>query len=442
MAPEELTPLSSMWNVLGFRRSIYFTEPLEPNEEGHELFVGREEASREFLLNLSASDPCITIIGGRGGIGKTSFLNYNQYICSEELRPEWIRFQPPKLLPAYVKIQLTEKETATSLILRTISAFILSISKYCTDQRVEFPLELDELNKWFRDLILHTRSYQAGISALGFGGSYGKSLAETPSTESPVRMEAYLEHLHTIADVVQKELGFVGIFAPLNNLDIMNPDALYALFNVLRDTLFSVKGFWWVLVGLEGTQSSIDQRIPRVGQRIRGSEIKIEPLSFDEVQRVLDKRAEKYRIQIPLFPKHPIDNKIVRLLYDTSEGEVRFVFNMCERIVLKTFTMFPSLGNIGSDPAEEALREIVKTHIDNLRLQKREFRIIIELVQGRECRPKDYESYGFRSMQAFHQVLARLVDMRLLSKRQEGLAVYYKPSGIAILAHRFNFFDI
>jgi hypothetical protein len=393
-------------------------------------------------LNLSAADPCITIIGGRRGIGKTSFLNFNQYICSEEIRPNWLRFRPPKLLPAYVKVQLTNEESPASLTLRVISACLRSISKYCADRGAGLPPKLTELNRWFGELILRASSRQAGLTIAGFGGSLGKSVSEVPTPESSTRLEAYLEHLQTIANVVQKELGFEGMFVPLNNLDILNPDRFYDLLNVLRDGLFSVKGFSWVLIGLEGTRSSIDQQIPRFGQRIQGSEIRIGALNFGEVQRALDKRAGKYQTQTTLFPRQPIHEEILRLLYDTSDGEVRLVFNLCEQIVLKVFAMFPSVGNIESNHAEEALRTIVRIHIENLRLQKREIRIITKLIPSKECRPKEYETYGFKSMPAFHQVLTRLVDMRLLSKRQEGLAVYYKPSGVAMLAHHFSFFNL
>ena len=97
--------MPTYFEVLGFKRSPFFREPLQPTKEDFKTFVGRTEDIRKFLMNISSTEG-VHLVTGKSGVGKTSFVNAIQYITSASPIPidttfYKINFFPEKMFPSY-----------------------------------------------------------------------------------------------------------------------------------------------------------------------------------------------------------------------------------------------------------------------------------------------------------------------------------------------------
>jgi len=70
---------NTMWKKLGFRENPYDTKPLKVSKGDVDLLMGREEEQIDFLTAIESDSQGIFVLSGVPGVGKTSFLNVQQY---------------------------------------------------------------------------------------------------------------------------------------------------------------------------------------------------------------------------------------------------------------------------------------------------------------------------------------------------------------------------
>ncbi len=136
--------MSDLWKHLGFSENPYFTTPIALTDEGLNLFVGRASEIRRMIGKWSAAEGVITVIGGNIGTGKTSFLNVAQYLCMTGKRDFQLAHDPPRLIPAAVKVQLESEQSETDLLVRILRAAAESITICCRKLNETPPKEADE----------------------------------------------------------------------------------------------------------------------------------------------------------------------------------------------------------------------------------------------------------------------------------------------------------
>src|SRR6185369_9087553 len=135
----------NMWQSLGFKDSPYNARPLSPIKDDIELLVGRDQEAIEFFTALDASPEGVYILSGSPGVGKTSFLNIQQYLLQAKLSPFG-----PNLLCAYRLCSIQPGDTPRDIALRAVECLYRSIEEYCASTKQAIPKETKKIGGWLR----------------------------------------------------------------------------------------------------------------------------------------------------------------------------------------------------------------------------------------------------------------------------------------------------
>jgi hypothetical protein len=125
----------------------------------------------------------------------------------------------------------------------------------------------------------------------------------------------------------------------------------------------------------------------------------------------------------------PVSDEIVEILYEASQGEIRYIFKRITDIILRFRGQFPSVSKIPLDIAQSMIVDFARAHLSALHLSENELTMLKRIVKLGSIRNKDYRKLGLRSPQALNNYLAALFRQNLLIKEYgEGRAVYYRPT--------------
>ncbi len=443
-----------MWELLGFTDSPYDARPLGPRTEDVELLVGREHESIDFITNIESSPEGILIISGSPGVGKTSFFNTQQYLL-ESGESEF----GPRIMCARSLSSVRPEDTARELALRILYSLHKSVVEYCGLSKTKLPSQIKTIGKW-----LSTKpkaSYELGLQVLGCGGNFARSVT-LPSVQE-VTFEGIQDAIECISSDVVNSLGLPGVFCVIDNIENLEDEALASMLMSFRDTLFAVPRVWWILIGQSGLSSLIQTLDPRVSERLTGSGIELKPISVEELYLAVEKRVHKFH-RTP-EGKAPLSENIHRHLYESSRGEIRFIFKYCNTIcinfvrdirrqVQKGDASIPvsaisrSIGSymiknqINESMANEILKAIIRTEINGIQLRPKDKKVLQLIHEKTHARPKDFKDFGFKSIQDFYSnYLSKLYSQNLLVREQEGKAVKYRLRGLPALAAEFRYFN-
>jgi hypothetical protein len=447
---ESTDTANKMWVSLGFKASPYDARPLRPLPEDAELLVGREKEAVEFCTTLDATQEGVYVLSGPPGVGKTSFLNVQQYHLASGTSPFG-----PHLMAAEEMCTVQPGDSPRAIAIRVLESLIRSVAIDCTATGKKVPKPIEELQGWLFEG--GGKGYSLGISIAGFGGSFGRTSTLAPV--SNISLEGVRDAIQATAGEIVNNLGYEGCFVVLDNLENLEDTELSDLLMTFRDTLFMIPRVWWILIGQSGLASLIQTLDPRVYQRLAGSGLELPPLTFDELNEAIQRRVSRFSNHPSA--KSPLPAEIHKRLYEASLGEARFVFkygsDVCTAFVTRIRQqMLKGTTHISATILEEAanliasslvnsqipegkaltlLQEVVARDFDGLHLKPKEKKILELIAENGEVRAKDFEKYPVKSMQELSSnYLSRFHSQHLLARRQEGRAVYYSLRGIARMA--------
>ena len=408
--------MASFYEVLGFKKSPYYRGALEPTKEDFARFVGRTADIRKFMMGLSSTG--VHLITGRRGVGKTSFLNAMQYICSTEqskiLESYDIKFYPEKMLPCYMKIQLEKDDSADKVLLKVISSIVFSADRFfkiTSGSDLKSIHVFEEFKKKFNGYI--DKSFSAAEKIL----------------DTTTKYQLLTELIKSI-----KVAGRKGVFLTVDNLDIIDIKSSTRILNELRDYLF-IDDVCVVLLGPEGMYTDLRSTEDglRVIDRIVGQELLLEPLSEADVIEILRAREKTLAMNPQKEPKSPLDKEYVKKLYKITKGQVRLLFKICESLVMEVLSHYPSMTSVNQENAEKFLKDITarETNFSNYSKKQNE---ILKACLDSPKRSRDYKDLKLDSGAHFVRNVDKLVQDDLLSKRADGQAVYYDPTGLLNLS--------
>lgn len=431
-----------IWEQLGFRKSPYFWDEIAASKEALQLFVGREEEGRRFMVNASEPEGCVLVVEGASGVGKSSFVNYNQYVLYEQIDayPE-LTFRKPRLLPTVRKIQIRDNESLESIFLKIVSGCVFSIRHACKDLGKRFPKDLQDVSDYVSRVVSGSGSFGFGASAFGFGGTVNTA-SGTSTSEAPEFPEmTFLEFMDTISGAVTSGLGFDGVMVPINNLDIVSPEYLRNALDYMRDSIFARKGFWWVLLGGSGLQAFIRSAVPRLSGGVQGQSVALGPLSPSDFERLLSVRLHGLSLN-NTHRDAPVSMRVMSYLYQRSAGDLRFTFQVANDIVRRVFYDYPSVTAIEEELAVKQLALIAKEHFETTAYDALERRVLSQLISspGVEwIREGDYTKFGFSERNEFQGTLEGLVARRMLVRDTlASQSIRYKPTGYVSLAQTLD----
>jgi hypothetical protein len=428
----------SLWNHLGFQQNPYFATPIDVSAEGCDLFVGRGEEVRRLINKWDEPAGCVTIIGGNIGTGKTSFLNVCQYLSLSGKQQFGLTYDPPRLLPAFDKVQVEPTTDDRDLLTRILWAAARSVKEACERLELDTPPSCAELSHWLGTTVSsQTHGSTGGMTIAGTGFQAGSTSASTLRAPSDLTVEVLGSKLATLAKEVSTLAPYRGIVVALDNIELVDSEVLIELLNRYRDTLFATPNVWWVLIGQRGLFDLIGAESPRVAQRIKGTETTLEGLSWEDFHLAVGVRMGHFRTRPDAIG--PLSDELLRLLFDASAGEIRNVFKMADQIVSDAIAREPALTNVAPDLAEAVLTESVREQLKRLDLDAKEARVVREISTRGAVRPKDYKDLGFQNAPNFLQgALQPLQEKGLIGKSTQGNAAVYSLRPLAILGVRFD----
>ncbi|MFH0798657.1 MAG: hypothetical protein V2A66_00555 [Pseudomonadota bacterium] len=187
--------------------------------------------------------------------------------------------------------------------------------------------------------------------------------------------------------------------------------------------------------GLKGTYAAIRQHPngSRLVDNFRGTETILDSLNENEAVDILKIRARKLSQNDRKPCLLPVGDGVIREIYKHCDGEIRFLFNVCDQIVRTVLTKYPSLEYVEDNMAFDALTPVVKNLVCVDELGKKQRRLLLMLLE-QPLRPKDYKKVNFSSAPDFANIVKDLLRRHLVRKREEGSVVYYEPAGSVVLA--------
>lgn len=447
---------NKLWEKLGFKENPYDTKPLNVNKTDVDLLMGRESEQIDFLTAIEADNQGIFILSGVPGVGKTSFLNVQQYLLESEEAPFG-----PKILSARTLCPIQTSDEPKHIAIRCIQSLCKSIEEYCLIEKKTFPKETNKIQEWVYQNKPATLNF--GISILGNGANYGKEIHLPMISETTY--ETLVELLTAISLEVNQELDFSSSFIVLDNIENLHNDDLSECLKTFRDTLFTIPNIWWVLIGQSGLSSLIQSTNPKVFQRL-SSTIELKPISVENLIKAVDIRVKRFHIEKE--GTSPITKEIYLKLFQSSNGEIRFVFNYCHDICInlvqtirksfvtekKTYDdkVFDKLmGNyliknqISDIFSNSCLKSIITEEFNGLYLSTKEKLVLKKIGELKKVKPSDYahfNAFGIKTMQLFtNNYLTKFHDQYLLQRRQEGKILTYELRGIAVFALEYELLE-
>jgi len=168
------------------------------------------------------------------------------------------------------------------------------------------------------------------------GGGIDKS--EMTVQPSRIPLPTIMNVMDKWFDAVVKKFGYQAVLVPINNLDALSEQSVINFLNSARDTLLSRHHVWWILIGGPRLFSSLETKARRVSELVTGQPIILEPMSLEEVLEAVQIRIEKFRTNKDAKP--PIPMGIVEMLYQVSNGEIRYKFKRLSDIIYEFRAIF------------------------------------------------------------------------------------------------------
>lgn len=444
-----------MWDILGFKESPYNCNPLTVCDKDVALLVGRTDDAIKLCTIFESSKQGVTVISGNPGVGKTSFLNIQQYLLETNKS-----ICGPNIVSCRHLSPVNPSDSARDVAFRILHNVYNSIIDFGTINDIKPSKEVTNIGKWLANT--GSVGYEFGISIAGFGGNIGRQV-NLPSIQD-ISFEGITDVIKCLVSEVVNYYKRPGIVAVLDNIENLEEKSLYELLITFRDTLFSIPCLWWVLIGQSGLGSYIQSLDPRVFQRVSGTALELVPISKNEFHLAIQQRVVKFHSSGN--GNAPLTKDVHDFLYDSAKGQIRFVFkyssDICTRWVSNVrsemIEKFKEEGKtlnrnildkvigqhlidnqIKSSQAFSILKEIVSEEFSNLNLTPKEVSVLKKIGDLGKVRSKDHEAFSVKSMQQFSShFLVKLHNQSLLSREQEGRAVLYSLSGLSLIAHSFE----
>lgn len=425
-----------MWNSVGLKGNPYFGEPLGVSDDTKRLFVGRTNDIKQLVVSIS-SENRIIFIGGINGSGKTTFLNYFQWISyiSRQSEPT---INMPKVLPAFKTIQIRSEETYIEFLHKILHGIVSSISMHCRMQRCKTPKRVQSIERAINAEQSEGKSWNGGATILGVGLTAGRS-SNPNLRDGPLGRETSLiEMIAELARVAIKEIDIDGIAVAVDNIESVKPEKLREILNYARDSCLSIEGLQWYFLGQSDIGSQIYLNVPRLRGYMATDSINLRPMSTDDFLRALElRRLFLKEFTAPL----PINEDTSASIYGASGGDLRFTFGICTALVEKAFSAGVRLP-IADDIADVMLHQMIKQNMHQLIKSPRIGDFVRNWIEigSKEIYEVNYAELGLTSVIEFATIVSELEDMQIVWREisVHGVASF-RPRGFMILAQKYAF---
>ena len=193
---------------------------------------------------------------------------------------------------------------------------------------------------------------------------------------------------------------------------------------MLRDTLFTIRGLRWILCGAHGILHGIV-----ASQRLVGhlqEPVQVFPLALDKAHDVLKARVKTYPIdgRAPYLPLEADDfHRVYMIVHRNLRNTLAYADEYCTSVAESgTLPQTPSEKSARFDSwlarRARAIRDSIRTQVGPRAMQL--FHEVIRKLDG-DFAPSDYETLGFNKLEAMRSHVKSLEDVGLVEAQRDDI---------------------
>lgn len=409
-----------IWEEYGYDRNPFEPRALSATGEDAHLFVGREPEVDQLATWYLSNRGGGVVAEGPIGVGKTTLVNMAHHVAHKH---------EGRILPCLKTVETQDGMTPQAFLLEVLAHVLYSIRRM--DPKVATNKTFIGLNQTVEQGMVVSRGWHGQASVLGTGGGGGFKATRSQTQPEGLTMMAvhgYLEQFRALAN----ERGYDRILVSINNLDIVDMDVFKGLLQAVRDSSLALENYLWTFIGPVGLRTELgDAGAKRVSELLRGAPIELGPLTFAQVMEAVRARLDAHAKSNEAID--PVNEEVIRFLYEASSGEIRYVLNRCGDIVEAVTKHLPEPQTVTLEKAKWVLRDIVAPSIEQTGLKPKEEAVLRRIAQQRRVQGKDFADYGFKQYQGLFNHISSLAHKGLLVKERSGRDVVYIPRGDVVL---------
>ena len=426
----------SFYHEWGFKTNPFQQTPLQADETGERLLVGRTRELRTLQANIETA-PRMPTIEGLNGVGKTSLVNVAAYKLFQKY---WSGESDQLYIPCRSTFQLSV-DTRTDVFIHEVYLAIAQTILSLRDHLISQKIQLDQFAKVDQWLNSPTgNSVQGGLSFAGFGVSGGTSSGGTNTgfEQSGLRklIKDWLRIMYPAADDG-------GIVCIIDNLELLQvAESARRMLEQLRDELFSVSGVRCVLCGASGIIYGVASS-PRLAGYLH-SPIELGGVTEEAARDVLEARIAVFG-KLGTTPRLPLTLDGFERLYTLLQSNLRSTLYIadeyCTWVSGKDFPHEDAAKNRMLDLYLDEEGGKIHQAVDK-QVTPRAWKVFERAVEvGGAFSPGDFEVFGFNSIEAFRPSVKALEDVHLVtSVREENdkrrKSVIVLPKGYLVANYR------
>lgn len=400
----------SAWNDLGFSDNPYSPRPIQGDELGVQLLVGRETELKRLLTYLQSSDTHSTL-EGPNGVGKTSLVSVAGFL----LKRDYLSGASQQaLIPILEPFQLSTDENTASfkrkVLFRVAQAFIEN-SNEMKIRGCNVP-DAEQVKSWLNAPIIS--SFGGGISVGGLLGA-NASVGNAANTSAGFSEDGFVTTvLGWLRDCFPTHSSG-GFVCTIDNLELLETSkSARALLEGIRDEVLGVCGLRWVLCGARGITRSVASS-PRL-QGVLAEPILINPIKDQDIERLITERLTVFKV----------DDDAVVLVSPKGFGHLYAIGGRNLRNAMKysqDFSLWAIETGQTKRSAEDLyalieawMAELAEQYMEDTKgVGRRAWQVFQQLAEsGGSISPSQFEEFGFESNQAMRPHLRDLEEANLI----------------------------
>ncbi len=397
-------------NQWGFYSNPYYYHELLPDIL-FELFVNRKNSIDEYYMSMELNTSMFCIEGDYG-VGKSSFF----WRCALGQKP----LDESNIITN--KISLTmEPTTENSFLLMVLSAVINALKPV-----PNLSLESKERLNQIENVVTVQRQQSTGGSVYGFI-SHTRTKVKSEQHSPKYSNLNILSDLSEIGELCKVDLD-KKIILPLDDLESEKCDLDQAIYLVglLRDLLFT-NNYIVICIGELGLREKLSSSGRT--RSIFGESIILNELSFNDFKQAIEKRLKYFSKNSDYIP--PFDEDVHKKVYEYSYGDIRWAFNILNRM-FEVLTKKNYIGRTyGISHALPILHELEYKAFTSL--ESNEQKLLSALFKHGPLSPSDKELQDAMGLErAAIQKLAQKLseDSSLLRKKKASRKFIYEVGPI------------
>ncbi len=424
MSEGSAAPLrQNLWERFGFAGDPFDTAPL-PTQPGGGLSVGTAYVQREGLLDpgtvlrnfLKNPGGGRIVVEGEPGVGKTTFVNFHRH--------EWESHGQPPLLSPISHISVERDWDERAFILSLLSALSARLRLKLGERKFDRDDLLQQMAAITGVRMERDGGFSLSASFAGTGGSVSRSTRSKVQVGSLTIVELR-DYLRRLVEKIRTDFGYGGVIFHLDNLELLrapNETNLQRFFEDIRDTIQELD-VYFIFVGYAGMFQEAIAPAPRVRSIFFDNPLKIEPLSLEQVHRIIQLRYELLSVREDRWIE-PVEPAVIDYFYETFEGKIRFVMNAVTTLVSYLPDSFAD--TLSKADATQMLCTIQQGEIA-AHLSRAEVEVFLEAVQLRRFTPTDLSQRTGKSKQLIQKHLTKLLDRRYVHyAERSGRSQFYE----------------